>query len=378
MNSKAHDHLIAARIALLLDHYWFGRLAMHLQLREEKGIPTLAVDGKHIFYNPDFVLTLSPSLAQSAFVHEIMHCVSEHMLRLNGRNPKVWNMAGDYMINLVIKDAGFKLGDKWLIDEKYRDMSTEHIYDLLMKEIADGKRPAPQDDDQPGEAGMSFDEVRPGAQSAGEAVEAALEWKVNVQAATQMAKQHGKMPKALQRFMEEVEEPQVPWQVILQRFITETSRNDYNWSRPSKRMVAHGFVLPSLHSTSMGTLATGIDTSGSIDGPTLNAFAAEIIAAHASSHPEKLINIYCDAKVAHVDEISQGEEMPEFKAHGGGGTDFRPPFKWLEENDHKPACMVYLTDGYGPFPEEPPEYPVLWCMTTHVVPPWGEHVRIKV
>jgi predicted metal-dependent peptidase len=337
---------------------------MHLQLVEDLTIPTLAVDGRHIFYNPNWVLQQSARRTQSGFVHEIMHCVCEHHLRRNGREPTRWNYAGDYVINIVIKDAGFELSETWLYDEKYRDMSTEHVYDLLKPEEND-KRP-------------TFDEVLDGATSAGDAAEKALEWEIAVQSAAQMAKAYGKLPKGMERFMEEMGEPQVPWQAVLQRFINQTSRNDYSWSRPSKRMIAHGYIMPSLYSENMGVLATGIDTSGSIDGPTLTAFGSEITAAFNASHPEKLINIYCDAKVAHVDEVDQGSGMPPFKAHGGGGTDFRPPFDWLEEHDVTPACMIYLTDGYGPFPEEQPDYPVLWCMTTHVVPPWGEHVRIKV
>lgn len=370
-NQKALDALIAARITLLLDHYFFGRLAMHLQLVEDYTIPTLAVDGKHMFYNPDWVLAQPASLQQSGFVHEIMHCVCEHFLRQGGRESRRWNRAGDYVINIVIKDAGFKLGEGWLYDEKYRDMSTEHIYDLLTQE--DSKSPKP---DEAG--GDPLDEVRQGATDPSEAADASLEWKVNVQAAVQMAKEHGKLPKGMQRFMDEMEEPQVPWQAVLQRFVTQASRNDYSWQRLSKRMIAHGYCMPSLYSESMGVLADGIDTSGSIDGPTLTAFGAEITAAYHAVHPEKLINIYCDAEVAHVDEIDQGSELPPFEAHGGGGTDFRPPFQWLEDHDIKPAAFIYLTDGYGPFPKEQPDYPVLWCMTTNVVPPWGEHVRIKI
>lgn len=366
MNKKALDHLIAARVALLLDHYFFGRLAMHLKLVENTKIPTLCVDGKHIFYNPDFVLTLPKDLAQSAFVHEIMHCVSNHTTRRHGRNPKVWNFAGDYMINLVIKEAGFKLGQNWLYDAKYKDMSTEHIYDLLMQDMEQSEKLE------------QFDQVVDASESAGETVEMDMEWEINVQQAVAGAKVMGKMPKGMERFVEINEEPQVPWQQVLQRFITEISRNDYSWSRLNKKYVPYGYCLPALHSESMGLLATGIDTSGSIDGPTLAAFGSEITAAFESTHPEKLINIYCDSRVAHVDEIEQGGGLPEFKPHGGGGTDFHPPFQWLEDHDHKPAAFIYLTDGYGPFPSEQPDYPVLWCMTTNVVPPWGEHVRIRI
>jgi predicted metal-dependent peptidase len=363
-NKKALDQLIAARITLLLDHYFFGRLAMSLQLVEDKTVSTLAVDGKHIMYNPDFVLTLTPKLTQSAFIHEIMHCVCEHMLRRNGREPRRFNMAADYVVNLVLKDSGFLIGPDWLIDEKYRDMSTEHIYDLL--------KPKDVEDSEP------FDEVLEGAASAGEAAEMALDWQVSVQSAIQAAKMYGKLPKGMARFIEELEEPQVPWQQVLQQFVTQTTRNDYSWSRPSKRMIAHGFHMPSLYSESMGAMVAGIDTSGSIDGPTLTAFASEITAAFNAAHPEKLYNIYCDAEVAHVDEVDGGDELPAFVGHGGGGTDLREIFNWVADNDVKPAALIMLTDGYTPFPSEAPDYPVLWCMTTSVVPPFGETVRIKV
>jgi predicted metal-dependent peptidase len=363
-NKKALDQLIAARIHLLLDHYFFGRLAMNLKLEEDKTIPTLAVDGKHIVYNPDFILTLTPKLTQSAFVHEIMHCVLEHMLRCNGRDPRRFNAAADYAVNLVLKDSGFQIGPSWLIDEKYRDMSAEHIYDLLKPEDVEDLE--------------LFDDVQDGATSAGEAIEAALDWEVNVQAAIQAAKMYGKLPKGMKRFIEELEQPQVPWQSVLQRFVSQTSRNDYSWSKPSKRMTGHGFCMPSLHSESMGVLAAGIDTSGSIDGPTLSAFGAEITAAFNSGHPERMYNIYCDSEVAHVDEIDGNGELPPFVGHGGGGTDLREIFNWLAEHDIKPAALIVLTDGYTPFPATEPDFPVLWCMTTTVEAPFGETVRIRI
>jgi predicted metal-dependent peptidase len=39
---------------------------------------------------------------------------------------------------------------------------------------------------------------------------------------------------------------------------------------------------------------------------------------------------------------------------------------------------VYLTDGYGAFPDTKPAYPTIWAMTTDEKAPWGDVVRIKV
>ncbi|NIP35442.1 MAG: hypothetical protein GWN18_10835, partial [Thermoplasmata archaeon] len=57
--------------------------------------------------------------------------------RMQGRIPKLWNMAHDYAINLIIKhmaDANIEVLPDCLCDEKYRDWSAEEIYDDLLKD----------------------------------------------------------------------------------------------------------------------------------------------------------------------------------------------------------------------------------------------------
>ena len=67
-----------------------------------------------------------------------------------------------------------------------------------------------------------------------------------------------------------------------------------------------------------------------------------------------------------------------FQVHGMGGTDFRPVFNYIEEDDLNPTALIYLTDGYGPAPDEEPDYPVLWVITQggHRPCPWGDAVSL--
>ena len=69
MNQQVIDQLTRARTALVLDQPFVGMLALRLKLVENNNIPTLAVDGKQIIYNADFVADLSPSLTKSAIGH---------------------------------------------------------------------------------------------------------------------------------------------------------------------------------------------------------------------------------------------------------------------------------------------------------------------
>jgi predicted metal-dependent peptidase len=370
-NKQAHDHLTRARTALLLDHFFFGRLALYLKLVEDDTIPTLAVDGKHISYNPEFVLTLSHALMMSAICHEIGHCIFNHIFRRGGRSPKVWNIAGDYVINEMLEKAKFQMGNGWLRNSAYDGMSAEHVYDLLMQENG-GSGP---DGGVMGEDG-GLCEIRDSGTSQAEMEESAMEWKIAVTQAADGAKKHGKLPAGFERFVEEITTPKVPWREVLARFITQISKNDYVWTRPNRRYISRGIFLPSLYSECMGRIDVVIDTSGSIDQPTLNAFGAEIQAIVNAVRPECTRVIYCDARINHIDEFSPNDTL-EFKAHGGGGTDFRPPFQLIETEDEKPACLVYLTDMYGSFPAEP-DFPTLWCATTNRVGPFGETVQIEV
>ena len=374
-NSKALEHLTRARTSLLLDHFFFGRLALHLKLVEEPGIPTLAVDGKVIAYNPDFVLTLSSDLTKSAIVHEVSHCMFEHPVRRGAREPRLWNMAADYAINLMLKNAGFQIGKNWLLDTKYADMSAEHIYDLLKDE--QNKGGGGTEGPGTGEPGGALCDVKDGGTDQAEMAEQAMEWKIAVAQAAQMAKQHGKIPKGMERFIEEVGTPQIPWREVLQRFITQLAKDDYAWSRPNKKYLSQGMYLPSLHSERMGEIAVVIDTSGSIDQPTLDAFGAEIKAIVSTVRPTKTTVIYCDAAINHIDEFSPEDEL-QFKMYGGGGTDFSVVAQYLNSKEDLPIAVCYLTDGYASFRFDPPPVPWLWCLTTNVEPPWGEMLKIDV
>lgn len=362
----AATKMTLARTQLLLDHPFFGSLALRLRLEPNEKIQTMSVDGKVIQYSPAWVESISIGLTRAVVAHEVMHCVLEHIGRRDGREPNKWNMAIDYAANLILTDSGFNFEGIGLLDEKFRGMTAEQIYALLPDD--DGSCPAP------GEPGGALDECSDGDPES--AMIEATEWKIATIQAAGAAKAAGKLPATLERFIDVLTTPKVDWRERLRRFVTETSRDDYTWARPNRRYLAHNLYLPSLHSETMGEIVVAIDTSGSIDQKTLNAFGSEIKAIVQAVRPSKTTVIYCDARVNHVDEFLPNDEL-KFKMHGGGGTDFRPPFALLEERDIRPVCFVYLTDMYGSFPTDP-GYPVMWCATSNIVGPFGETIPIEV
>jgi predicted metal-dependent peptidase len=379
--------LTKARATLIIEQPFFGTLALRLKLikRDEdwwhsKGIqkPTMAVDGRNIYYSERFVDETPLDELRSAVAHEVGHCIFEHMSRRNGRDPMGWNVAGDFVINEMLQNAGFKLGKTWIQpNPAFKGLSTDAVYNLLPKSDQGGGQGQGQgqgahdhcfdgDPDGGGENGQSQD---PQAE--------ANDWKIATVQAASAAKAQGKLPADLERFIDEMVNPKVDWRARLWHLATERARDDFSWMRPNRRLAGQGIFLPGLYSETMGVMAVAIDTSGSIGQEMLNAFGAEIIAIRDHVRPKELIVIYCDAEVNHVDRFTP-EDVPEFKMHGGGGTDFRPPFAWLDEHGIEPVSFVYLTDMMGAFPSAPPPFPTIWCATTKRVGPFGETVHIEV
>jgi predicted metal-dependent peptidase len=367
VNQEARTILTRARISMVIRQPFFGTLALRLKLIEDATLnpPTAAVDGRNLYYHPDWVLNNAQDVVESMVAHEVGHCVFDHISRRNGRDPWRWNQAGDFVINAVLKDAGFTVPDTWLYSQTFAGLSTDEVYQAL---------PPASPGKGGGGAGSPFDTVIEG--NSGNQQEVSDDWQIAAVQAAAAAQAAGKLPGSLKRFIDEITTTKADWRAVLWRFVTEIAREDYSYARVNRKFASLGIFLPGLYSQSMGLFVDAIDTSGSITNEILKKFGSEISAIKDAVRPERIVNIYCDAAVNHVDEFEQNDELT-FAPHGGGGTDFRPPFAYIEEHALEPKCMVYLTDGYGPFPDAPPRYPVLWLMTTDVQPPWGEVVRIE-
>lgn len=352
------EKLSAARARLLLDHPFFGVLALRLQLIEDSSLPTLATDGTCIRYNPEFIAQLPDRLTSSAIAHEVMHCVLDHVSRRATREPRRWNRACDFAANPILKEAGLPLGEEWLLNPAYANLSAEEIYSML---------PEGEEGDDP------LCDVRSGESADADAL--ATEWKIATVQAAKTTQSMGTLPGQLKKLLNDALTPPIPWKDALASFMTERIKNDYSWRRPNPFYVRSGLYLPSMDGIGMGEMVIALDTSGSVLS-VLDEFGSTVKDIVAAVTPERVHAIYCDAEVNRVDVFERGQEL-SFEATGGGGTDFRPVFDHIKNNSINPACMLYLTDMYGSFPQETPQYPVLWCATSDVRGPFGDTLRIK-
>jgi predicted metal-dependent peptidase len=290
-----------------------------------------------------------------------------------------------------------------LLDHRFRGMSAERIYNLLEAEEEKEKQNSSDDKSQKGGESQSNGDSKPGErgdadgpsapqtpggigqvldarkpdENRGQSVEEqAREWQIAVEQAENVARLAGKMPAGAMRSVEASKAAQVDWRELLRRAWSETIPADYSWTRPNRRHVWTGLYLPGVVCEGVGEVCIAVDCSGSVDAHQLGLFEAEIRSILAGQQPRLVHVLYFDTEVQKYETFQAGQ-LIKLTPVGGGGTDFRPCFEWLEERSIQPKTMVFLTDLCGAFPESVPPYPVLWASTGTRQAPFGQIIPME-
>ena len=109
---------------------FFGSLMLFAEIEKSKTLPTAATDGRKIFFNEEFLNSL-PSQEQNALMlHEVLHMALLHVTRRQSRDPHIWNIAADIVVNdLIIRNTSFPLPEGAITDNRFQDKSVEYIYE---------------------------------------------------------------------------------------------------------------------------------------------------------------------------------------------------------------------------------------------------------
>lgn len=359
----------SAKVQMVLRHPFFSTILMRRKMRESVEEKTACTDGVEISYNPEFFATLTVDEIIFVLCHEVLHIAFFHHTRRNGRDPLIWNYSADYAINLILTDNGLSMPKGGLLDERFRGMEAERIYDLIYK---------PNFNRSPKDVliGDVSDPTNKPEGQGGSVEQQIADLKVDVVQAVQTAKMRGKLPLGLELIVEQTMKMGSDWKQRLSAFLTEQSRSDYSFRKANKRHISRGFILPTLCATDKGKFILAVDTSGSNAAQRTLARISEEVMSVLSLSADALTVIFCDSKVAHVQEIDPMNPEPlQFK--GGGGTAFKPVTEWIQNNGAQPSALIYFTDlECNEFPEEP-GYPVLWATdSVKLKAPYGETVYI--
>ena len=340
--------------------FW-GSLMLSIGHRQADHIPTAATDGRIIMWNDEFIQPLTEEQTRGLMAHELCHVMFLHC-KDHGEpydsNPKMCNIAMDYVINNILHEDGFKLPEGGIFDKdgKFRGMTWKEVYHLI------------KDDPEHQEMAkdLTLEDV---LKNSGLSEEEQMKVRQKVVAAAEAAKARGigKLPGGLEDLIDEIRSSKIDWKEYLLETFQSRFPEDYTFTRPNKKFLGtYDIYMPTMHGTKAGIIAVHIDTSGSVRNTELVDFLAELNELSAMFKPDKVLIMYTDAAVAHVQEFECGDEITELEIKGRGGTSFAPSFEYLKEHDIVPDQMLVFSDMEvwdECFPQEHPDYPVLFLST---------------
>jgi predicted metal-dependent peptidase len=389
-------------------HPFWASLAHQIRFRMNPGMDAMACTDCHsnVWLNPLRTQCLNESQLGFVLLHELGHVVLITHERIRGRNLHLFNIASDYKINEMVSKierpghsrrrlydipqghiAG--LGEfNIYLDARYEGMTTEAVYEELASsqidppkslslELIVDENADPLTIDDVADHRGSIDIHLPHSLTAEELHRARQKISEAVRMWNARSRQ-GSIPGDVLRDLAAQARPKVPWRELMRRFASQTlGLGDYSFARPHRRYLPEGLIVPGPRAQQCALVVAALDTSGSIGEDALNAAASEIQAI--SNHVEELILLVCDAR---VQKVVYGSEIDAWvaagKAPGGGGTDHRPVFEWIESQRLRPDLFVGLTDLKSHFPEQAPPYPVLWVTASNdASAPWGHTITIN-
>ena len=388
--AKTVKRLQQARIDLMKTQPFYALLLMQLRFALDATCETAYTDGERIAFAPGFIGKLDDRELQFVLMHEVLHVALRHCFRFQSDyDEETANLACDIVVNSNIMHSfgddpeyitlhGYGVSAHQTPDGREGHLfSAEEVYALLRENQIKNASPQPDrfDDhsfwDGDDEAHTQETTWIGRMMNAAEAVrimEGPESW--------------GSIPAGIQRELLSLMEPQLDWRTILNDFVQEEI-NDYSFTQPDRRFDGP-FFLPDFAEKEERSedILFMIDTSGSMSDEMITQAYSEVKGA-VDQFGGKLRGWlgFFDAEVIPPIPFEDEENLRIIRPYGGGGTSFDCVFEYirLEMQGQLPACVIILTDGFAPWPDEKASLgiPVLWLINNEQAqPPWGKLARL--
>lgn len=436
LQNECLERMLISRTSLVKNFPFFTILASKLKpVANTSWCKTLAVDGKHLFYNPIYVMgyskLLTPTKLQEvlddlrqnlpdhteeqiqgilggltdnnltfAICHEILHCAYDHFGRLGMRDPSIWNQAADYAINqILVRSKIGQIHETWLLDPAFENMAAEEIYEFLKEERKKQQQGQNSSGDDSNGGGSGQGQAkrqkshRGGSQdyhggNPSATKEQQEENMKNFRSSVVSAAQSKGTPSEIAEFVTELVTPKIDWRSKLHRSMRSLMRSDLTYMNPSRRSWIGGAlsgsfygqpVFPGYKPDETIDICIALDASGSISEEMLRDFLSEVIGITKQFQQFKIRILTFDTSVYTVRDYTTGEERKilEYPIHGGGGTDFMCVYEHMKAENYRPKQMVMFTDGMPCGQWGDPDYcKALFVVHTYKVEaPFGDTVH---
>ena len=324
-------------------------------LARSMNISVAAVDASsaEIFINP--LVPLTADERRFVLAHEMLHAALHHGERVGPRDPFLWNVAADFVVNGWLVEMGVgQIPEGTLYDPTLKGRGVEDVYDEIAKNLRRFRKLATL---RGRGLGDMLDHPTPhghklGADSLDDFYRRALCGGF----AYHQQLGRGLVPAGLAEEIRVLEHPPPPWDVELARWFDRHFRpleRVRSYARASRRQASTpdiprpGWLRPLVYERDR-TFGVVLDTSGSMPA-TLMGKALGAIASYAAARDVPAARVvFCDAVAYDAGYLAVQDIAGKVRVRGRGGTILQPGIDLLERASDFPAAgpILIITDGY--------------------------------
>jgi len=377
LTNKLDAKLSQAKAKLLVDYPYFGTLASKIELLVNDDIESFKSDGTKLEFREEYLNNLELSEVEFILANGAMHASLAHEFRREKRSGWLWQMATDIAINDMLLENGLDMPYGAEYRERFSGMYAEEIYAELKDDILRDDEDLEYEADNADDIEPNQEQKKMPPQTQEELQEEILQEQLLAEEAISLLEselKRGDAPKTIERFFKLDSFGKIDWReeirIALQRYFLD----DYTLLPPNKKLLYAGIYLPSSVSQTF-RLVIAIDSSASIDEELLNQFLTEVNFLMSLVSRYEIELIVCDDKIRSHKTFYSGEIL-DVKILGGGGTDFRPVFSYVQKNFDDVKLLLYFSDLEGIFPKEQSSYEVKWVSPKEKEIPFGELILI--
>ena len=413
------DILVNARNQLYLNLRFLDCALSSLLYQGDMGIHPAGTDGTVLFYQPEDLMELfqkGTERVNRLYLHSLFHCIFLHVYpkRDEEGNPSVdpeyWSLACDITVETIIDGLYLKCvhqpvsmakrqalallmeeGKVMTAQRLYRKLQTLHLPRPRIEEL---KRLFSQDDHA-----RWYEKKPEGPQM----IQRKKNWEdIKSRMQTEMeafSKEAGKDGDPLAEQLRAENRHRYDYKEFLRKFsvLKEEMKVDmdtfdyifYNYGMNLYGNMPLIEPLETKEERKVEDFVIVIDTSMSCKGELVQKFLEETYSVLSESESYfRRIHVHiiqCDEKVQSDVLIENAMQlktyMADFTVKGGGGTDFRPAFAYVEQLMKRKTFtrlrgLIYFTDGYGIYPAKMPPYETAFVFLKEDyqdidVPPWA-------
>lgn len=410
----ARKILDVTRSELYLSLRYLDAALFALPWQPREDIQTFATDGQTLFFSTEQLLRLyrpNAKFISRAYLHSVLHCIFRHLWLRGERDRICWDLACDIVVESILD--GLHLSSlsrplswtrertyRWLQEEAgvlaaapvyrvlYETLDEAQFQTLRIEFYTDDHRFWPREEKgAPSPQGKQWEQIGRQVQNAlesrgTEAGEGAELLQTQIKA--------GRSRRSYRDFLRK-------FAVLREEVHLDPDSFDLNYYTYGLSLYGNLPLLEPLESREIQKIrefVVVVDTSDSTSGELVKAFLKEtftLLRQSDSFFKQTKIHILQADDRVRADEVVENEEELErllnrFTLIGGGGTDFRPAFSYVDElvrtgKLRELKGLLYFTDGKGIYPTRRPAYDAAFLFLGEHdetgIPPWAMRMTLE-